>query len=173
MTDFEFGGHRVTAGAYVVFSQYVTHSDPTLWPDPLRFSPERWDRSRVGYRSPSPYEYLPFGTGFRRCIGASLATAELAATLALLVQRCDLSLAVAEVRPTGLTATYPDVGVPVRVSQVRNKGGEELVMMKPESAGKVFGISKLGVWEASKKGSSKSAGLGSSPGCSDACAVWS
>ncbi|SFP01387.1 hypothetical protein SAMN05421810_101693 [Amycolatopsis arida] len=122
VADFGFAGHRVRTGSYVIFSQYVTHTDPRRWADPYRFLPERWDRERPGYRAPSPYEYLPFGTGFRRCVGAPLATAEVVATLALLVRRTDLRLVSAPERPAGLTAMYPSGGVAVRVEAVRPDG---------------------------------------------------
>ena len=42
LQDLDIDGHLVPAGDYVVMSQWVTHRDPRLWEDPLRFDPERW-----------------------------------------------------------------------------------------------------------------------------------
>ncbi|MWK39148.1 cytochrome P450 [Actinomadura sp. J1-007] len=117
--DFAFAGHRVRAGDMVVYSQYVTHRLPRIWTDPDTFWPERWDRSRPGYRHPSSYEYLPFGVGARRCIGSNLARAEVAAVLARLLQRTELTLLSRDVEPTGFTAMYPKGGMTVRVDGVR------------------------------------------------------
>ncbi|GAA2102579.1 cytochrome P450 [Actinomadura alba] len=117
--DFTFAGHRGRAGDLVVFSQYVTHRLPRIWADPDRFWPERWDRERPGYRHPSSYEYLPFGVGARRCLGSNLARAEIAAVLARLLQRTDLTLLSRDVQPTGFTAMFPRGGVTVRVDHVR------------------------------------------------------
>ena len=116
---FTFAGHRVRPGEMVVFSQYVTHRLPRLWPDPDRFWPERWDRERPGYRRPSSYEYLPFGVGARRCLGSNLARAEITATLVRLLQRTELDLLSRDVEPGGFTAMSPRGGVRVRVSEMR------------------------------------------------------
>ena len=42
LQDLDIDGHLVPAGDYVVMSQWVTHRDPRLWDDPLRFDPDRW-----------------------------------------------------------------------------------------------------------------------------------
>ncbi|GAB3975277.1 cytochrome P450 [Actinoallomurus acanthiterrae] len=118
---FTFAGHRVRAGELVVFSQYVTHRLPRLWPDADRFWPERWDRDRPGHRRPSNYEYLPFGVGARRCLGANLARPEITATLARLLQRTELDLLSTTVEPTGFTAMSPKGGVLARVTAVRDR----------------------------------------------------
>jgi cytochrome P450 len=43
-------------------------------------------------RQYSPYEYLPFGSSNRRCIGSALALLEMKLTLAAAVNRCDWEL---------------------------------------------------------------------------------
>ena len=65
--DVEVDGTRIPAGTLVLYSPYLTHRDPTLWPDPLTFRPERFDE-------PLPaWGYLPFSAGERTCLGANLA----------------------------------------------------------------------------------------------------
>lgn len=115
---FEFGGHRVPAGSLVVTSQYVTHRLAGPWPEPDRFRPERWDPGRPGYRRPDPYTYLPFGAGFRRCPGSSVARANIKAALVRLLRRTRLDLATTDVEPAGLSAMYPRHGLPARVAGI-------------------------------------------------------
>lgn len=73
--------HTLPKGTTLFLSPFVTHRDPTLYPGPQRFNPARWETL-----NPSPYEYLPFGSGARMCIGASFATLALRLTLARILQ---------------------------------------------------------------------------------------
>lgn len=43
------------------------HRDPSIYPDPDRFDPERFNEDKIAARH--PYTYLPFGEGPRICIG--------------------------------------------------------------------------------------------------------
>jgi len=55
----------------------AVHERSDLYPDPLQFNPERFmDRSY------GAHEFLPFGGGSRRCIGAALAIYEMKLILA-------------------------------------------------------------------------------------------
>jgi cytochrome P450 len=82
LEDVELEGHRLPKGAVIIYSHYVTHHLPEVFPAPRRFDPGRWATI-----DPSPYEYLPFGAGPRVCVGAAFATLELKLTLACLLQR--------------------------------------------------------------------------------------
>lgn len=70
------GGMELPAGVLVSPSIYLAHRDPDAWPDPLRFDPERFVGTKV-----SPYAYLPFGGGVRRCIGMAFALFEMRVVL--------------------------------------------------------------------------------------------
>jgi cytochrome P450 len=116
--EVEFDGHRIPAGSLVLYSAYVTHRLPELWTDPDRFDPDRWNPDHEGYREPAPYAFVPFGGGYRRCIGFAFATLELKAMLIQLVRRVDLELTGrAAPQRVGLATGRPD-GVPVRVTRV-------------------------------------------------------
>ena len=67
---------------------YLTHRRADLYPEPDQFKPERFLERQF-----SPYEYLPFGGGNRRCIGAALALYEMKLVLAAILLRFDLTLA--------------------------------------------------------------------------------
>jgi cytochrome P450 len=80
--DTTVGGHHVPAGSEVWLSIFHMHHDPTLFTEPSRFLPRRWETIR-----PSVYEYNPFSAGPRMCIGASFATMEIKIVLAAMLQR--------------------------------------------------------------------------------------
>jgi unspecific monooxygenase len=81
-------GHPLTHGTAVVGCIYLTHQRPDLYPNPKQFRPERFLE-----RQYSPYEFLPFGGGVRRCIGEALAQFEMKLVLATILTRYTLSLA--------------------------------------------------------------------------------
>jgi cytochrome P450 len=64
-------GVHIPRGTHVAYSPYVMGRNPTLFPDPARFIPDRWLPERVG--SIPRYAFVPFGAGAHRCIGDSLA----------------------------------------------------------------------------------------------------
>jgi cytochrome P450 family 110 len=84
----ELMGHQLEPGTVVVGSIYLTHRREDLYPEPLQFKPERFLERQF-----SPYEYLPFGGGSRRCIGMALAQLEMKLVLATILRDFDLQLA--------------------------------------------------------------------------------
>lgn len=80
-------GYQLEPGTKVVTSIYLTHHREDLYPQPNQFKPERFLE-----REFSPYEYLPFGGGSRRCIGAALAQMEIKLVLATIFSRYQLQL---------------------------------------------------------------------------------
>ena len=90
--DLWFNGHRIRAGRLLLFSPYVTHRLPELWPEPHQFRPERWDPDSPDYREPGPHGFLPFSGGPHRCIGSAMATTELTVMFARLLARTSLRL---------------------------------------------------------------------------------
>jgi cytochrome P450 len=79
------GDYAVDADTPVAMSILLLHHREDLYPDPFAFKPERW----IG-RKPGTYEWIPFGGGIRRCLGASLAMAEQRVVLDAMVRRLDL-----------------------------------------------------------------------------------
>ncbi|OBJ48733.1 cytochrome P450 [Mycobacterium sp. 1423905.2] len=115
MRDLRFDGHRIRAGRMLVFSAYVTHRLPELWPEPTEFRPQRWDNAAPGYRKPAPHEYIPFSGGLHRCIGAAMATTEMTVMLARLVARTTLRLPPQRIRAAHFAALSPSPGLTVEV----------------------------------------------------------
>jgi cytochrome P450 len=86
--DFELGGCTVPRGTEIMVSLYHTQRDPSVYTDPHRFKPERWEKL-----DPGPYAYSPFSAGPRMCIGAAFAMMEIKIVLAILLQRYRFELA--------------------------------------------------------------------------------
>jgi cytochrome P450 len=82
------GPYHVPKKSRIVFSNYVTHHLPDLYPEPERFLPRRWETI-----TPSPAEYLPFGAGIRTCIGASMAQFIVKTAVAMIVPSWRLTVA--------------------------------------------------------------------------------
>jgi cytochrome P450 len=78
----EMGGYELPAGVSVVPSIQLVHRDPTIYPEPDRFRPERFLET-----PPGTYTWIPFGGGVRRCLGAAFAQQEMAIVLRELVAR--------------------------------------------------------------------------------------
>ncbi|MBJ7348674.1 MAG: cytochrome P450, partial [Thermoleophilaceae bacterium] len=81
----QLGEYAVPAQTPIVMSILLVHHREDLYPDPFAFRPERW----IGHK-PGTYEWIPFGGGTRRCVGASLALAELRVVLKTMTRRLDL-----------------------------------------------------------------------------------
>lgn len=80
--------YALKPGTRVYGCIYLTHHRPDLYPESKQFRPERFLERQF-----SPYEFLPFGGGTRRCIGEALALFEMKLVLATILQRYELALA--------------------------------------------------------------------------------
>jgi cytochrome P450 len=85
----QFGEFGVEPDTPVAMSILLLHHREDLYPDPYSFRPERW----IDSRKPGTYEWIPFGGGIRRCLGAALAMAEQRIVLSAMARRLDLEAA--------------------------------------------------------------------------------
>jgi len=77
----EIGPWTLLKGQTVVASIGLLHADETVFPDAHRFDPDRFLA-----RPPDPAEWIPYGGGIRRCIGAAFATMEMRVVLRTLLR---------------------------------------------------------------------------------------
>jgi cytochrome P450 len=68
----ELGRWRIPKGHSILVSIGLIHDDDAVFPDAARFDPARFTGSR-----PDLYEWIPFGGGTRRCLGAAFANMEM------------------------------------------------------------------------------------------------
>ena len=88
LVPWQLGEFGVPADTPVLMSILLVHHREDLYPDPFSFRPERWED-----RKPGTYEWIPFGGGTRRCLGAALAMAEQRVVLEAMARRLDLEAA--------------------------------------------------------------------------------
>jgi len=84
----EIMGQHFDNNTTLIPCTYLTHHREDLYPESNQFKPERFIERQF-----SPYEYLPFGGGNRRCLGLALAQLELKLVLATILSNYQLALA--------------------------------------------------------------------------------
>lgn len=89
--------HMIRAGTIIHANQWAIHRDPTLYPDPEAFRPERWIESQwPTYREPlevypNLQQYSAFGFGRRICPGSQVAERSLNIMAARIAWACTWS----------------------------------------------------------------------------------
>ena len=103
----QLGPYTLEPGMSVAVGTTLIHEHPDLYPDPHAFRPERFLERKF-----SPFEWVPFGGGHRRCIGAAFALYEIKQVLAALIPRYQLRLVREDIRPRRRNLSLgPDNGV--------------------------------------------------------------
>jgi cytochrome P450 family 135 len=108
----QLGDYGVPADTPIAISILLLHHREDVYPDPFAFRPERWLD-----RKPGTYEWLPFGGGTRRCLGAALAMAEQRVVMRTMARRLDI-------RAAGDKAERP---VHRNVTMIPSRGGRVAV----------------------------------------------
>jgi cytochrome P450 len=111
------GSLDLPAGAVVSPSIYLVHRRPSLYPEPDRFRPDRFLTFK-----PAAWEWLPFGGGLRKCVGAAFAMYEMKMVLATMLPRVEMRLARERVRNVRRAITItPEGGLPVVLTAKRSR----------------------------------------------------
>jgi cytochrome P450 len=108
----QMGDFELPAETPILISILLLHHREDLYPDPYAFRPERWTG-----RKPGTYDWIPFGGGIRRCLGAALAMAEQRAVLREIALRLDLEAD----RPE------PEHALHRNVTMIPSRGGRVIV----------------------------------------------
>ncbi|HEY5260926.1 MAG TPA: cytochrome P450 [Solirubrobacteraceae bacterium] len=130
----EIGGVSYPPGVVLIASAQLVHHDPSIYPEPHAFRPERFLESKGG-QAPGTYTWLPFGGGRRRCLGASFAMLEMKIVLRTVITQ-NVLVPVGEkpetARRRSITVS-PSRGCEVilraRPAQARERSEEKLVAL--------------------------------------------
>eukprot|EP00045_Choanoeca_perplexa_P017028 m.238849 g.238849 ORF g.238849 m.238849 type:complete len:517 (+) comp17431_c0_seq1:141-1691(+) len=80
-------GHTVLQpGTNAAIGIYALHHNPSVWPEPDKYDPERF----TGARKHDPYSFLPFSFGKRNCIGQSFAMSEIRLAMCQILRKVQI-----------------------------------------------------------------------------------
>lgn len=103
----ELGGVAVPAHTEIGFSLYAMHQSPEIYPEPGRYQPDRWLPEARAERA--RWDFIPFGSGNRQCIGNAFARTEAIITLATVASRWKLRpVPGVEVKEVASAVAHPD-----------------------------------------------------------------
>lgn len=108
-------GYRVEAGDIALLGLWAIYRDPAIYPDPLRFDPDRFTGEAVAARPRG--SYLPFGSGHRSCIGEHFAVMEATIAIATIVRDFTLSTDLADLPVTVPLFLHVQGPVPLHVER--------------------------------------------------------
>ena len=105
-------GYHIPKGTTVIINIKEIHHDPTEWPEPDKFKPERFLDSEgkfVGWTA--KHAFMPFGLGRRECLGQLFAKIVMFTFTSTLLQRYKIELPEGAEKPTtrpmGLQLHHP------------------------------------------------------------------
>lgn len=88
--SFDLMGYALPPGTVIATQAWSMHRDPTVFPSPDSFIPERWLQGPDATAKMAQY-LMPFGTGSRQCGGMNLAYMMLRLTVAALVRNFNVT----------------------------------------------------------------------------------
>ena len=92
MSDQEVEGYRLAEGKMIATSPAVSNRLPEAFPDADEFVPQRYLEPREEDLA-NPWNWIPFGAGRHRCVGAAFALMQLKAIFSVLLQDWEFELA--------------------------------------------------------------------------------
>ncbi|OVA06096.1 Cytochrome P450 [Macleaya cordata] len=84
LKDIEYGGYLIPKGWQIFWSASLTHMDESIFPEPSKFEPSRFDNQ---VSTVPPYSFVAFGGGPRICPGYEFARIETLTAIHYLVTR--------------------------------------------------------------------------------------
>ena len=94
---FKLADWELEPGQLIAPCIYLVHHDPRIYPDPEKFEPERF----LGTK-PGKYTWIPFGGGYRSCLGGFFAVHEIKTVLRVIAQQARFEPATDEDDPVRL-----------------------------------------------------------------------
>ncbi|TVU38842.1 hypothetical protein EJB05_12234, partial [Eragrostis curvula] len=85
--DIEFDGYTIPEGWQVFWTAGVTHMDASIFHEPAKFDPSRFENQQSAAAKAPPCSFVVFGGGPRICVGMEFARIEMLVTMHHLVRR--------------------------------------------------------------------------------------
>ncbi|MCA9701105.1 MAG: cytochrome P450, partial [Myxococcales bacterium] len=107
------GEHQLPARTPMAVNVWLTHTDPSRWPEPERFDP---DRHLPEHGPPREQQgWIPFGAGAHRCIGADFARQQVLTFCHHLLMHCRISAVGPPADWQWVPLPRPKNGLPLRL----------------------------------------------------------
>ena len=111
-----WSGVELGPGTNIALATSLVHEDESIYPHPSQFKPERWFDWKA-----KPHQFLPFGGGARRCLGAPLSLLELKIVILRWLSRFEFKLPAntSECEPVARRSLTmaPRSGIPLLISR--------------------------------------------------------
>lgn len=118
----ELCGYQLEPDNIVLGCVYLLHHRKDLYPEPNLFNPDRFLKKQF-----SPYEFMPFGGGIRRCIGSALVLYEMKIVISTILKRLDL----VQVNKHSVSPQRRGVNLglssPVRLRNLGTRSGSQII----------------------------------------------
>jgi len=79
-----FNGMEISKGSTILISFYELHRNPSIWNNPEKFNPERFN---LPIKKEQQNYFFPFGAGPRMCVGSNFALYEMIVAFGKLSQK--------------------------------------------------------------------------------------
>ncbi|KAM0853346.1 hypothetical protein ACQ4PT_051138 [Festuca glaucescens] len=112
LDDIEFGGYSIPKGWQVFWTSSATHMDPSIFPEPAKFDPSRFEN--LSSTTP-PCSFIGFGAGPRICPGMEFAKVQILVTMHYLVRHFTWKLSCKENTFTRNPIPSPLHGLPIQL----------------------------------------------------------
>ncbi|CAG8657154.1 12343_t:CDS:2, partial [Cetraspora pellucida] len=90
--DEMFNGYFIPKNTPLFISIYAIHHDPSIWGDDTEyFNPSRWLNPGITSNTTS-YNFIPFSTGPRTCVGIKMGILEVKTILAVIIRNLEFKL---------------------------------------------------------------------------------
>jgi cytochrome P450 len=90
--EVQLGDYLVPGDTVLGVCVLALHRHPDFWDNPLTFDPDRFSAENIKATIKHPFQYVPFSSGPRNCIGQRFATLELTIVLALVLRKFSVSM---------------------------------------------------------------------------------
>jgi len=112
LKDIEFNGYLIPKGWKVLWTAPATHMDGSIYPEPAKFNPSRFENPTA-----PPCSFVAFGGGPRICVGMEFARIETLVAMHYLVRRFSWKLCCKENTFVRNIQPWPLHGLPVQLEQ--------------------------------------------------------
>jgi cytochrome P450 len=119
-----FNGYRLPQGWNILYQIGPTHQDDRIYPDPDRFDPDRFSEKAIAEQK---FGYVPFGGGFRECLGKEFARLEMKIFAVRLLRGYDWQLLPEQNLEMSVIPTpHPIDGLQVNFQQLHKKQAAQI-----------------------------------------------